>query len=187
MYEMVSVYSQCQLGCAQIWTNYINRPLPKGGNGFGAVPAGSQTTQGALGMGEAIAVSNRITIHTILCCSLTCVPLTDCARVECHHPIFQSASLLPPPLRRISRRHQIWSLQHDLLGSHHLRCRSRPHRCRRCQGTHCQWNRQNPLLPRRIHSRHWSWYAFTSLSPATSTNITQPCSSPMSHPFFSTR
>ncbi|KAG8414689.1 peptide transporter ptr2 [Metarhizium acridum] len=42
-------------GCAQIWTNYINRPLPKGGNGYGAVAAGSQSTQGALGMGEAIA------------------------------------------------------------------------------------------------------------------------------------
>ncbi|KAK7999542.1 general substrate transporter [Apiospora arundinis] len=43
-------------GCVQIWTNYINRPLPKGGNGLGAVPAGSQATQGALGLGEQIAV-----------------------------------------------------------------------------------------------------------------------------------
>lgn len=50
-------------GCAQIWTNYINRPLPKGGNGFGAVPAGSQSTQGALGMGESIAVRFHIVLH----------------------------------------------------------------------------------------------------------------------------
>ncbi|KAK7994371.1 hypothetical protein PG991_015959 [Apiospora marii] len=42
-------------GCAQIWTNYINRPLPKGGNGMGAVPYGSQANQGALGLGEQIA------------------------------------------------------------------------------------------------------------------------------------
>ncbi|KAL6817676.1 hypothetical protein V8C40DRAFT_253540 [Trichoderma camerunense] len=42
-------------GCAQIWTNYINRPLPKGGNGYGSPPPGSQATQGALGLGEQIA------------------------------------------------------------------------------------------------------------------------------------
>lgn len=54
------------LGCAQIWTNYINRPLPKGGNGFGAVPAGSQSTQGALGMGEAIAVRFQAPLHSLL-------------------------------------------------------------------------------------------------------------------------
>ncbi|WPH04307.1 Hypothetical protein R9X50_00719600 [Acrodontium crateriforme] len=42
-------------GCAQIWTNYINRPLPTGGNGYGAPAAGSQSTQGALGLGEQVA------------------------------------------------------------------------------------------------------------------------------------
>ncbi|KAL7894086.1 hypothetical protein HDV63DRAFT_389642 [Trichoderma sp. SZMC 28014] len=42
-------------GCAQIWTNYINRPLPPGGNGYGSPAAGSQATQGALGLGEQIA------------------------------------------------------------------------------------------------------------------------------------
>lgn len=46
------------IGCAQIWTNYINRPLPPGGNGYGAVAPGSQSTQGALGMGEQIAVGH---------------------------------------------------------------------------------------------------------------------------------
>lgn len=39
-------------GCVQIWTNYINRPLPTGGNGLGSPPVGSQGTQGGLGMGE---------------------------------------------------------------------------------------------------------------------------------------
>ncbi|KAG5917502.1 hypothetical protein E4U53_004196 [Claviceps sorghi] len=43
-------------GCAQIWTNYINRPLPRGGNGYGAVAPGSTSgIQGALGLGEPIA------------------------------------------------------------------------------------------------------------------------------------
>jgi hypothetical protein len=43
-------------GCAQIWTNYVNRPLPAGGNGYGAVAPGSTNTQGALGLGETVAV-----------------------------------------------------------------------------------------------------------------------------------
>lgn len=55
------------IGCVQIWTNYINRPLPKGGNGLGAVPAGSQATQGALGLGEQIAVS-AMALSTFLSC-----------------------------------------------------------------------------------------------------------------------
>ncbi|KAG6004558.1 hypothetical protein E4U21_000942 [Claviceps maximensis] len=46
--------------CVQIWTNYINRPLPKGGNGYGAVAPGSKTSiQGALGLGEAVAMGPR--------------------------------------------------------------------------------------------------------------------------------
>ncbi|KAI1856857.1 uncharacterized protein JN550_013659 [Neoarthrinium moseri] len=42
-------------GCVTIWTNYINRPLPIGGNGLGSPPYGSQATQGALGLGEKVA------------------------------------------------------------------------------------------------------------------------------------
>lgn len=38
-------------------TNYINRPLPVGGNGYGAPPRGSQKTGGALGLGEAKATA----------------------------------------------------------------------------------------------------------------------------------
>lgn len=44
-------------GCAQIWVNYINRPLPPGGNGYGAPPRGSEETQGALGLGQQVSVS----------------------------------------------------------------------------------------------------------------------------------
>ena len=55
-------------GCAQIWTNYINRPLPKGGNGWGAVPAGSQATQGALGLGEQIANATSQSFSLIAYC-----------------------------------------------------------------------------------------------------------------------
>lgn len=55
-------------GCAQIWTNYINRPLPKGGNGYGAVAAGSQATQGALGLGEQIANATSQSFSLIAYC-----------------------------------------------------------------------------------------------------------------------
>ncbi|KAH8668735.1 putative oligopeptide transporter [Xylariales sp. PMI_506] len=42
-------------GCVIIWTNYINRPLPPGGNGLGSPPYDSNETQGALGLGETVA------------------------------------------------------------------------------------------------------------------------------------
>ncbi|KAJ7266315.1 PTR2-domain-containing protein [Mycena rebaudengoi] len=38
-------------GCSGVFANYIQRPLPVGGNGAGAPPAGTQATAGALGMG----------------------------------------------------------------------------------------------------------------------------------------
>lgn len=38
-------------GVQQLIGNYVNRPLPKGGNGWGAPPRGTQQTAGALGMG----------------------------------------------------------------------------------------------------------------------------------------
>ncbi|KAJ7084827.1 PTR2-domain-containing protein [Mycena belliarum] len=38
-------------GCTGVFSNYIQRPLPAGGNGAGAPPVGTQETAGALGMG----------------------------------------------------------------------------------------------------------------------------------------
>ncbi|VDB83187.1 unnamed protein product [Peniophora sp. CBMAI 1063] len=38
-------------GCTAVFTNFIQRPLPIGGNGAGAPPAGTQETAGALGLG----------------------------------------------------------------------------------------------------------------------------------------
>ncbi|KAK7035909.1 PTR2-domain-containing protein [Favolaschia claudopus] len=38
-------------GCNNVFANYIQRPLPAGGNGAGAPPRGTQQTAGALGMG----------------------------------------------------------------------------------------------------------------------------------------
>ncbi|RDB14757.1 Peptide transporter PTR2 [Hypsizygus marmoreus] len=38
-------------GCSGLFNNFIQRPLPKGGNGAGATPAGTQLTPGALGLG----------------------------------------------------------------------------------------------------------------------------------------
>ena len=39
-------------GCSQVFSNFIEFPLPKGGNGAGATPPGTQETAGALGRGE---------------------------------------------------------------------------------------------------------------------------------------
>lgn len=40
-------------GCQGLFSNYVNRPLPVGGNGYGAPPRGTQQTAGALGLGQA--------------------------------------------------------------------------------------------------------------------------------------
>lgn len=47
-------------GVAQIFSNFIQFPLPAGGNGAGAPPFGSQKTAGALGMG--LQASSGITL-----------------------------------------------------------------------------------------------------------------------------
>ncbi|KAL1301405.1 hypothetical protein AAFC00_005664 [Neodothiora populina] len=39
-------------GCAPLIQNFVNRPLPAGGNGAGAPPRGTQQTAGALGLGS---------------------------------------------------------------------------------------------------------------------------------------
>lgn len=53
-------------GVQPLLTNYVNRPLPDGGNGYGAPPrtAGDQQTAGALGMGTvaANAVGNSFSL-----------------------------------------------------------------------------------------------------------------------------
>lgn len=38
-------------GISTLISNFINRPLPEGGNGYGAPPRGTQQTSGALGLG----------------------------------------------------------------------------------------------------------------------------------------
>lgn len=40
-------------GCQGLFSNYVNRPMPIGGNGYGAPPHGTQQTPGALGLGQA--------------------------------------------------------------------------------------------------------------------------------------
>ncbi|KXX73667.1 Peptide transporter PTR2 [Madurella mycetomatis] len=42
-------------GVQPLISNYVNRPLPRGGNGWGAPPRGDQQTPGALGMGTVVA------------------------------------------------------------------------------------------------------------------------------------
>jgi len=44
-------------GIYNIISNYFNRPLPPGGNGYGSPPRGSQETGGALGLGQAKATA----------------------------------------------------------------------------------------------------------------------------------
>ncbi|KAI1265228.1 MFS general substrate transporter [Xylariaceae sp. FL1019] len=42
-------------GVQPLISNYVNRPLPIGGNGYGAPPQGTQQTAGALGLGQVTA------------------------------------------------------------------------------------------------------------------------------------
>ncbi|KAI2468589.1 MFS general substrate transporter [Annulohypoxylon bovei var. microspora] len=42
-------------GVQPLISNYVNRPLPDGGNGYGAPPVGTQQTAGALGLGTVTA------------------------------------------------------------------------------------------------------------------------------------
>lgn len=51
-------------GVQPLFSNFVNRPLPVGGNGYGAPPKGTQQTAGALGMGtvKANAVSQSFSL-----------------------------------------------------------------------------------------------------------------------------
>lgn len=51
-------------GVQQLIGNFVNRPLPAGGNGWGAPPKGTQETAGALGLGavKANAVSQSFSM-----------------------------------------------------------------------------------------------------------------------------
>lgn len=44
-------------GVKQVFSNFVNRPLPHGGNGWGAPPKGSQSTAGALGKGTVVSAA----------------------------------------------------------------------------------------------------------------------------------
>ncbi|TVY44639.1 Peptide transporter PTR2 [Lachnellula cervina] len=44
-------------GVKQVFNNFVNRPLPAGGNGGGAPPRGTQQTAGALGKGTVVAAA----------------------------------------------------------------------------------------------------------------------------------
>ncbi|PNS14979.1 hypothetical protein CAC42_2208 [Sphaceloma murrayae] len=56
-------------GVQPLISNFVNRPLPKGGNGFGAPPKGTQQTAGALGMGtikaNAVAQSFSMLVYVL--------------------------------------------------------------------------------------------------------------------------
>ncbi|KAH0287097.1 MFS general substrate transporter [Aureobasidium namibiae CBS 147.97] len=56
-------------GCQPLFSNFVNRPMPVGGNGYGAPAEGTQQTAGALGMGtvKANAVSQSF---SLLCYAL---------------------------------------------------------------------------------------------------------------------
>jgi dipeptide/tripeptide permease len=47
-------------GCSFVFSNFIQFPLPRGGNGAGAPPAGTQETAGALNKG--LAISSALTL-----------------------------------------------------------------------------------------------------------------------------
>ncbi|KAI2637525.1 major facilitator superfamily transporter peptide [Xylaria nigripes] len=56
---MICIVEFCErasfYGVQPLISNFVNRPLPDGGNGFGSPPRGSQQTAGALGMGTVTA------------------------------------------------------------------------------------------------------------------------------------
>lgn len=56
---MICIVEFCErasyYGVQPLISNYVNRPLPEGGNGWGAPPRGTQMTAGALGMGQSSA------------------------------------------------------------------------------------------------------------------------------------
>jgi len=53
-------------GVQQLIGNYVNRPLPRGGNGWGAPPKGDQQTAGALGMGTVKANAVRESFNSLV-------------------------------------------------------------------------------------------------------------------------
>jgi dipeptide/tripeptide permease len=53
-------------GVQQLISNYVNRPLPKGGNGWGAPPKGDQQTAGALGLGTVKANAVRESFNMLV-------------------------------------------------------------------------------------------------------------------------
>ncbi|KAI0129906.1 major facilitator superfamily transporter peptide [Xylariales sp. AK1849] len=56
---MICIVEFCErasyYGVQPLISNFVNRPLPAGGNGYGAPPVGTQQTAGALGLGTQIA------------------------------------------------------------------------------------------------------------------------------------
>lgn len=56
-------------GVQQLIGNFVNRPLPAGGNGYGAPPRGTQETGGALGLGtvkaNAVSQSFSMLVYTL--------------------------------------------------------------------------------------------------------------------------
>ena len=69
---MICIVEFCErasyYGVQPLISNYVNRPLPVGGNGYGAPPEGTQQTAGALGMGtvKANAVSQSFSMLAYL-------------------------------------------------------------------------------------------------------------------------
>lgn len=66
-------------GCTKIWNNYMKNPLPKGGNGAGAVAPGAiglNQVTGGLGMGSvsASAVTSSFNFLTYTMCVLSSLP-----------------------------------------------------------------------------------------------------------------
>jgi dipeptide/tripeptide permease len=65
---MICIVEFCErasyYGVQPLISNYVNRPLPAGGNGYGAPPRGTQQTAGALNMGTvtANAVTNSFSM-----------------------------------------------------------------------------------------------------------------------------
>lgn len=91
-------------GCSQVFNNFIEYPLPKGGNGTGAPPKGTQETAGALGQGLQVASALTLLFSFLAYSRFLHFPDSDHVLIVCSCTI----------TGRLACRCQVGTLQDDL-------------------------------------------------------------------------
>lgn len=107
-------------GVQTIFSNFMQYPLPPGGNGAGAPPRGTQETAGALGKGEQFSVAIGLLFTQVL-------PILLSTDSRLTNVALQLPRLCHSDLQRLACRLQTWTLQDHPLRRLNLRCRARDH------------------------------------------------------------